>query len=66
VARRDYTQEQVLAWAPDQIDRKAWAARYGDRPAWVVEIAGVPVGFGDLEPGGHLDSGYSPPDIRVI
>jgi putative acetyltransferase len=62
VARRDYTQEQVLAWAPDQIDRKAWAARYSDRPAWVAEIAGVPVGFSDLEPDGHLDMMFVHPD----
>ncbi len=28
VARRDYTQAQVIAWAPDMIDSSAWKARY--------------------------------------
>src|SRR3546814_15533006 len=55
VARRDYTHEQVMAWAPDEIDRAAWAARRANRPTWVAELDGVPVGFVDLEPDGHID-----------
>ena len=39
-ARRDYTHEQVLAWAPDEIDVAAWAKRYDTRQAWVAEAAG--------------------------
>lgn len=55
VARRDYTHEQVMAWAPDEIDHAAWAARRANRPTWVAEFDGVPVGFVDLEPDGHID-----------
>lgn len=63
VASRDYTPAQLMAWAPDRIDREPWVARYERRPAWVAEIdGGVPVGFSDLEPDGHLDMMYVHPD----
>lgn len=62
VARRDYTQEQVLAWAPDEIDRQDWVEQYAGRPAWVAEIDGALVGFSDLEPDGHLDMMFVHPD----
>src|SRR4051812_18736872 len=48
VARRDYTQEQVLAWAPDAIDQEAWARSYSQRHVWVAEIEGAIAGFSDL------------------
>jgi putative acetyltransferase len=60
-ARRDYTEQQILAWAPAEIDRAAWAGRYERRPAWLAEIEGRPVGFGDLEADGHLDMLYVHP-----
>ncbi|HWA44515.1 MAG TPA: GNAT family N-acetyltransferase [Hypericibacter adhaerens] len=62
VAGRDYTPAQLLAWAPDQIDRDPWIARYERRPAWVAALGGRPVGFSDLEPDGHLDMMYVHPD----
>jgi putative acetyltransferase len=55
VARRHYTHGQVMAWAPDEIDRQAWATRYASRQAWVAEINDPIAGFSDLEPDGHLD-----------
>jgi len=61
VARRDYTHEQVMAWAPDEIDRRSWAARYTSRRAWVAEIDSHVAGFSDLEPDGHLDMMYAHP-----
>jgi putative acetyltransferase len=36
-ASRDYTHDQVVAWAPDEIDGAAWAKRYDTRQAWVAE-----------------------------
>ena len=62
VARRDYSEEQVLAWAPDAIDRRGWVEQYAGRPAWVAEIEDRPVGFSDLEPDGHLDMMFVHPD----
>jgi putative acetyltransferase len=55
VSSRDYTPEQIAAWAPATPDREAWAARLGGRPTLVAEIDGVIAGFSDLEPDGHID-----------
>jgi putative acetyltransferase len=55
VARRDYTLNQVTAWAPDEMDVSAWAARGARQHTFVAEIDGVRVGFTSLEPDGHLD-----------
>jgi putative acetyltransferase len=62
VAIRDYSEDQVRAWAPDVVDREAWAARRASRPTWVVEIDGAIAGFSDLEPDGHLDNMFVHPD----
>jgi putative acetyltransferase len=60
--RRDYTHEQVLVWAPDEIDVAAWATRYDTRQAWVVEAGGSEiVGFIELEGSSHLDMLYVHP-----
>ncbi|MBI1775367.1 MAG: isochorismatase family protein [Proteobacteria bacterium] len=55
VACRDYTEDQVKAWAPDTIDREAFAARRAAKPTFVAVIGAKPVGFADLEPDGHID-----------
>ena len=66
VAQRDYTHEQIMAWAPDDIDHEARRARHSSKPTWVAEIAGVFVGFADLEPDGHLDCMYVHPDYQRL
>ena len=35
VARRDYSERQVLAWAPDIIDSEGFALRCIAKPTWV-------------------------------
>ena len=55
VARRDYSERQVLAWAPDCIDSKEFALRRTAKPTWVAEIHDEIAGFADLEPDGHID-----------
>src|ERR1700733_11040781 len=37
VARRDYSERQVLAWAPDFIDSEDFAVRRIAKPTWVAE-----------------------------
>ena len=61
VARRDYTIEQVTAWAPDEMDVNAWACRCAQEQTFVAEIDTVPVGFTILEAGGHLGMLYVHP-----
>ena len=55
---RDYTPEQIRAWASDDIDPVAWAGRFDGRYVVVAEAAGRPVGFIELEPDGHIDRLY--------
>jgi putative acetyltransferase len=64
VARRDYSEAQVKAWAPDDIERTLFAARCASRPTWVAEIGSTRVGFTDLEPDGHLDMMFVHPDFQ--
>jgi putative acetyltransferase len=54
-ARTDYSEAQVRAWAPDEIDEGAWATARAKARTLVAERDGAPVGFIDLEPDGHID-----------
>jgi putative acetyltransferase len=58
VNSRDYSSEQVQAWAPDQIDIGPWERRLAGRFTVVAEINGQVAGFADLEDDGHLDHLY--------
>lgn len=51
---RDYSPEQVAAWAPDEVDPDRWAT-LADRFTIVAELEGEVAGFADLEPTGHVD-----------
>ena len=55
VNSRDYSPEQIRAWASDEIDIAHWAARFVGRFAVVAKEANQLVGFTDLEPSGHID-----------
>ena len=55
VNRRDYSAEQIRAWASEAIDPGEWAARFEDRFVIVAWDEGRPVGFIELEPDGHID-----------
>lgn len=52
---RDYTADQIAAWAPDDLDRDAWTKRFEGHVAYVVELADTLVGFTDLAHDGYLD-----------
>jgi putative acetyltransferase len=54
VNSRDYTPEQVLAWAPDDVDPARWAV-LSDRHTVVAGVDSLIVGFTDLEANGHID-----------
>jgi putative acetyltransferase len=54
VNSRDYSPEQVRAWAPDVFNAARWAT-LAERFAVVAEMDGQVVGFTDLESDGHID-----------
>jgi putative acetyltransferase len=54
-AARDYTPEQVRAWAPDDVDPAAWAARRAAARTRVAVRDGVVVGFTDVDAAGYVD-----------
>jgi putative acetyltransferase len=55
VNSRDYSPEQIAAWAADDIELEGWSRRFQGRYVVVAEKSGVPAGFTDLEPHGHVD-----------
>ncbi len=58
-AARDYTPEQVAAWAPDDLDPVAWAerrARARTRVAVLADVLdGAVAGFTDVDAAGYVD-----------
>jgi putative acetyltransferase len=61
-AVRDYTEEQVRAWAPDETDAVAWAARRAAAFTFVACEGDRVVGFSDFTDDGLLDMLFVHPD----
>ncbi|ELG4788016.1 GNAT family N-acetyltransferase [Vibrio vulnificus] len=55
VNRRDYSQEQVEAWAPDNFDCEIWKNKLNAISPFIAEIEGVIVGYADLQESGLID-----------
>ena len=55
VAIRDYTPEQVDAWAPRMHDAADWAEHMQDLAPFVAQREGEIVGYADLQPDGYVD-----------
>lgn len=56
---RDYTPEQVNAWATGQVDLAAWDASFRAHKTVIAEQNGEIIGFGDLNvKAGYLDRLY--------
>jgi putative acetyltransferase len=63
-AIRDYSPEQVAAWSPATPESESYLRRAQGRTVLVaVNDEGRPIGYGDLEPDGHIDHLYCHPDI---
>ena len=58
VNARDYTPEQLDAWADGQVDLTAWDASFLAHTTLVAEEKGIIVGFADLAEDGYLDRLY--------
>lgn len=52
---KDYSEEQLNAWATGQIDLEQWNRSFLSHYTVVVEIDGTVVGFGDIDNTGYLD-----------
>lgn len=55
LARRDYSAEQLHAWAPPEYDAALWAQRMRANQTLVAEVDGEPAAFTDLQPSGYID-----------
>lgn len=64
IAARDYSREQVDAWAPESVDRDLWRRRMEGINPFVVESDQVIVGYADVQATGYIDhffvSGHFP------
>ncbi len=52
---RDYSTEQVEAWAPTDLDAAVWQRKLEEIRPFVVEVAGQIVGYSDLQSNGLID-----------
>ncbi|BAZ19810.1 hypothetical protein NIES4073_06830 [Kalymmatonema gypsitolerans NIES-4073] len=55
---KDYSNNQVKAWAPDNIYFRDWANICSQPFTYVADDQGVIAGFGELEFNGHIDCFY--------
>lgn len=55
VAARDYTPEQIEAWAPARHDPGPWAIKMRHLRPFVAEADGRIAGYADLQPEGYID-----------
>lgn len=58
VNARDYTPEQLDAWADGQVDLFAWDTSFLAHHTLVAEEDGVILGFADMDGDGYLDRLY--------
>jgi N-acetylglutamate synthase-like GNAT family acetyltransferase len=58
VNRRDYSREQIEAWAPSVRPASNWAERQATRKTYVAVIAEKIVGFAELKKSGQIDCFY--------
>ncbi len=64
VNTKDYTEEQVNAWATGQVDLEAWDRSFREHYTVVAEENGLLVGFGDIDQTGYLDRLYVHKDFQ--
>jgi putative acetyltransferase len=58
VASRDYTAEQLNAWAPGDLDPMGWATKIRSINPFVAELDSELVGYADIQPTGYIDHFY--------
>jgi putative acetyltransferase len=63
VASKDYSPEQVAAWAKVD-DPQIWAQYRANRPTWLAMDGSTSIGFTDLKSDGCLDMMFVSPDYQ--
>ena len=58
VNQRDYSPQQLAAWAPGEVDQSRWALRMESIDPFVVINDDQIVGFSDIQPHGLVDMFY--------
>ena len=64
VNAKDYTQEQLDAWATGEVDSQAWDKSFRAHRTIVATESGKIVGFGDMDGSGYLDRLYVHKDYQ--
>ena len=64
VNAKDYTEEQLDAWADGVTDTDRWNETFLSHCTVVAEIDGIIVGFGDIDDTGYLDRLYVHSDFQ--
>lgn len=54
-AAKDYSPEQIAAWAPESFDESRWAERMAGIAPFVAERDGAVVGYADVQATGYID-----------
>lgn len=55
VNRKDYNEQQLQAWAPDEYDEAEWLARISEINPLVATLGDFIVGFADVQDDGYID-----------
>ena len=55
VASREYSPEQIQAWAPRDLDTTLWEEKIRGINPFVAELNGELVGYADLQASGYID-----------
>ncbi len=60
-AAKDYSQAQIEAWCPSNIDLADWERKRADRNTVVADSRGTVLGFTDLDQNGYIDMMFVDP-----
>lgn len=61
-AARHYTEEQLLAWAPEVPNKDVWRDRMHGLKTWIAETEDQIIGFMSLTETGHIEFAFVHPD----
>lgn len=64
VNAKDYTEEQLNAWATGEVDLEKWNQSFQEHDSFVAVENGMIVGFGDIDHTGYLDRLYVHADYQ--